>query len=215
MAKPEDHNKAIARLAAEALQPLGFTRKGRARVWIADEGLWVSIVEFQPTSFGRGSYLNVAAHWLWSSPGFLNFNYLHREPLFVEFDGSGPYEDRIAPLMHAAVSAVRDLRSKFATLESLRAFVAETARHPRASLHDDYDAAVLGALAGDLGLARTFFEKIALHGAERDWEVETQRRAAALAAQIDSPGDLRATVLRAIEAARVGLGLKPQSIAPI
>ncbi len=60
-----EHTRIIATAAKAVLQAHGFTRKGRSRVWFADRGFWLSVIEFQPSAWSRGSYLNVAVHWLW------------------------------------------------------------------------------------------------------------------------------------------------------
>jgi hypothetical protein len=35
----------------------------------------LAVVEFQPSGFEKGSYLNVAAHWLWSTSGHISFDF--------------------------------------------------------------------------------------------------------------------------------------------
>jgi hypothetical protein len=44
-------------------------RKGRSRVWFDDQGWWIGVVEFQPSSWSRGTYLNVGVSWLWGALG--------------------------------------------------------------------------------------------------------------------------------------------------
>ena len=39
---------------------MGFWRKGRSRMWLADRDFWLGVVEFQPSGFRKGTYLNVA-----------------------------------------------------------------------------------------------------------------------------------------------------------
>ncbi len=70
----EAHDKIIAVAAKRMLHPLGFRRKGQSRLWCRDHGWWLAVVEFQPSGFQKGSYLNVAAHWLWSSEGYISFD---------------------------------------------------------------------------------------------------------------------------------------------
>ncbi len=65
MAQTNEHGRIIAAVAKSALAPLGFRRKGASRVWLADHGFWLDVVEFQPSGFSKGSYCNVAVHWLW------------------------------------------------------------------------------------------------------------------------------------------------------
>lgn len=68
------HDKIIAAAAKRALHPLGFRRKGQSRLWLGDHGWWLAVVEFQPSGFQKGSYLNLAAHWLWSDGGYISFD---------------------------------------------------------------------------------------------------------------------------------------------
>jgi hypothetical protein len=72
MTEPQD--KIIAAAARRALHTLGFRRMGQSRLWLGDHGWWLAVVEFQPSGFQKGSYLNIAAHWLWSHNGYISFD---------------------------------------------------------------------------------------------------------------------------------------------
>ena len=65
MAKQNEHGKLIAAAAKAALLPLGCRRKGQSRCWYSDERFWCIFIEFQPSGWSKGSYLNAAATWLW------------------------------------------------------------------------------------------------------------------------------------------------------
>lgn len=58
-----DHNKILNAAAREVLRPLGFRQRGRSRMWFEDRGWWLVLVEFQPSQWSRGSYLNVGPMW--------------------------------------------------------------------------------------------------------------------------------------------------------
>jgi hypothetical protein len=83
---PNDHSGLIRTAAKAALSPLGFQQKGRSRVWFADRGLWMLLVEFQPSGFGKGSYLNIGASWLWYSDSDWQFDYFRRASGLVPFE---------------------------------------------------------------------------------------------------------------------------------
>jgi hypothetical protein len=44
------------------------------------------VVEFPPSGWAKGSYLNVAAHWLWIEQDYLSFDYLGRREPFIEYN---------------------------------------------------------------------------------------------------------------------------------
>lgn len=61
----EPHTKIINAVAKRILAPKGFFQKGRSRVWLRDNGWFLTVVEFQPSGFSKGTYVNVAMHFLW------------------------------------------------------------------------------------------------------------------------------------------------------
>lgn len=58
-------DKLIAKAAREVLKPLGLFQKGSSRIWIDDNGWFFTEVEFQPSRWSKGAYLNVAVSFLW------------------------------------------------------------------------------------------------------------------------------------------------------
>jgi hypothetical protein len=85
MGSPGPH-EAIIRVAARAhLVPLGFKQKGRSRTWLRDHGWWLAVVEFQPSSWSKGSHLNVACMWLWHSQDHIAFHVCERLGRYAEF----------------------------------------------------------------------------------------------------------------------------------
>src|SRR6266513_2483077 len=83
-----------------ALGPLGFKRKGRSRIWLADRGWWLLVIEFQPSSSRRGAtYLNVGEQHLWIECDHLVFEE-HERPLggtaVVDLSMPGSVEEVVA-----------------------------------------------------------------------------------------------------------------------
>src|ERR1022692_4746779 len=118
MSAEGEHGRILAAAARTALTPLGFWRKGRSRVWWADRGFWLAVVEFQPSSFSKGSYLNVAAHWHWGAmPNVPSQDYIlvhHRR--WIDFEDANqflPLADRLA---REGAEATEELESKFANM---------------------------------------------------------------------------------------------------
>ena len=66
------HNRIINAAAKKILAPEGLFKVGSSRTWIDDNGYFVIQVEFQPSSYDRGSYLNVGISFLWETSKGLN-----------------------------------------------------------------------------------------------------------------------------------------------
>jgi hypothetical protein len=110
---PGPHDRIIAEAAKASLRPLGFQRKGRSRTWLADHGWWLTIVEFQPSAWSKGSYLNVAAHWLWSGVGVLSFDFGDRASEFVDYVSDDQFTPAAARLAEMAAQEAQRLAQTF------------------------------------------------------------------------------------------------------
>src|SRR4051812_24961685 len=99
MTQQNEHGRLIAAAAKAALSPLGCKRKGQSRFWYSDQHFWVVSIEFQPSGWAKGSYLNVGAHWLWYS----NRNWGFSEEARVEDLGFTRFEnvEQFRPLIAA------------------------------------------------------------------------------------------------------------------
>src|SRR5213592_4672206 len=78
MSRQHPHTKLINAAARETLRPLGLLQEGRSRTWLDDQAWWLGIVEFQPSNWTRGSYLNVGVNWLWNVKDWLSFDFGYR-----------------------------------------------------------------------------------------------------------------------------------------
>jgi hypothetical protein len=85
LSRQHPHTKLINAAARETFQPLGLVQKGRSRMWRDDRAWWLGIVEFQPSSWTRGSYLNVGVNWLWNVKDWHSFDFGYRR--YVPLDG--------------------------------------------------------------------------------------------------------------------------------
>lgn len=200
------HNKIINAVAREVLRPLGVRQKGRSRFWY-DDGRWYAVaIEFQPSSWSRGSYLNVGIQWLWRPKDYWSFDFgfggrsflgsrelIEGHGQFVQFRGEGSFREAIRSMAELAADRVRTTRTHFGTLSGAYAFV-----RPRGT-RDDWSrlhVGVLAALAGRPRKARSLLQKSMILDAELDWQVDHNRRTSLL---LDAVADQQ-TFRRLIEA---------------
>lgn len=217
--RPADHNRAIAVAAKATLMPLGFKRKGQSRVWLADHCYWLLVVEFQPSAWSKGSYLNVAAHWLWHPPAstaplyHLSYNFsrhgLGRVGTFAALDKVEDY-GAVTALAEAAADEAQELR---ATLPSLEAaadamLAAERVRPANLPPHwGAYDAAVGAALTERGEMAAAFCRSILERPATPNSVLHpAAEKLLGIARDIDA---VRAHIGAMIAARREGLRLAP------
>jgi hypothetical protein len=218
-AMADDHNRAIAQAAKAALAPLGFRRKGQSRTWLADHGWWLTVIEFQPSAWGKGSYLNVAPHWLWHPPAnhdpqyYLSFDYgAVRFSPFVAMEPGTAFEG-IGGLIDTAIRVAKDFEMELATVEALADATGRQAdgRHP--ADWPGFHAGVAAGLAGRPARAKARFE--ALLATEALPNSGMHDAARALLALADQPQAFRSRVNDAVMLRRVGLKLPALAEAPL
>jgi hypothetical protein len=192
VAKQNEHGKLIAAAAKAALLPLGCRRIGQSRCWYSDERFWCIFIEFQPSGWSKGSYLNAAATWLWHTHSFWTFDGTYHPPRNgYRVPGAG----FIA------------LREKFKSLGLICEHLLSRAVRDGIPV---YDAAVAAGLFGDIASARQLFRRL------EEWptdgyghQLQLKANSAALAQLIEEPARFRAAVLANIENRRRCLRLPP------
>jgi len=205
MAKQNVHGKLIAAAAKATLLPLGCRRIGQSRRWFSDERFWYIFIEFQPSSWSKGTYTNVTPTWLflhsWGGEG------AQRVDDYIAFEGVEQFTPLIERMAKLAAAEIVALRERFRTpLRLHRSFAANLSWSGNV-----YRAAVTAGLVGDLALARQLFARVkALDPTEHGSQLKiVQADCTELSALLDNPAAYRAAVLERIAARRQALNLPP------
>lgn len=207
----EDHSRLIRDAARRTLSPLGFQQKGQSRLWFADRGLWALVVEFQPSGFSKGSYLNVCAMWLWSPSIHWVFNYYWRADRFIEFRTIEQFKPEAKWLADQAGLEAALLDKKF---ESIGAIASYLKRETEAEACDPqlrrsswplYHAAIAAGLAGDQEFSLRCFSEM-MTG---NWTREIQIEVASLAKLLAEDREFHSAILKKVAATRAALKLPP------
>jgi hypothetical protein len=152
------HDKLIADAAKKALEPLGLRRNGQSRLWIGDHGWWLAVVEFQPSGFSKGSYLNVAAHWLWSGQSHISFDLgcgpdgTSRIGGFEACVPEEPFEEAATRLAQVAADGNRELTTRLPSIDAAADLL--LSRAATSPLHDGWLTFHAGVAAGLAGRGR-------------------------------------------------------------
>lgn len=212
------HDRLIAVAAKAALGALDFRRKGRSRLWFADFGWWLAVVEFQPSSWSKGSYLNVGAHWLWGEMGCISFDFGGRLSEFEAYRSDAQFALVADRLARMAELEARRLIQTFSSLENasevllreVRASRPTGAGHPAWS---QYHAGVASALVGRSLDASEMFAAILDRPALKDSKVH--EAALRMAQLMPRPMDFKREICALITQQRAALRLPALSAPPI
>lgn len=231
------HTKLLTTAARQILRPLGLIQKGRSRTWLDDRGWWLGVVEFQPSSWSRGSYLNVGVHWLWNvsdSPAFEFGSRVHLAGTrqFIEFETEEQFWPEALRLATVAAEQIRRYRSAFATVET----AATHLKREPGNLLQKLDAGIALTLAGRAKDGLVLFEKFvryhdklvlrkapksrsskvreAVEGSARVNRARYERAKALMVLSSDLPA-FTAFIEGEIEQTRLAMRMKPLSASPL
>jgi len=151
------HNAQLSKAAKKHLSPIGMKRKGQSRVWFKDNGWWLGVVEFQPSSWRKGSYLNVAAMWLWNAKDYWSYDEGGRVEKFHEFKDADQFADAADTLALRAKEEVLALSQRF---PSLTVVAAHLARNSDENPWQSYHAAMAALAIGDVDHAQKRFRAL-------------------------------------------------------
>jgi len=206
MAKEAEYGRQLATAAKAVLIPLGCKRIGRSRLWNADQRFWVIVIEFQPSGFSKGSYLNAGAMWLWDAKSHWSVDHGYRIEGFIRFQDTTGFVAAAESLAIRAAREVKNLREKFASLSDVaRHLVADSG----AAAWPLYHAAVAAGLTGDVATSQGLFRRLIEQPTTYDWQVTLQANSAKLARKLPELNTFRAAILAVVERSRALHRLPP------
>ncbi|WP_444938507.1 DUF4304 domain-containing protein [Microbulbifer sp. JMSA002] len=186
-----NHNKLITQKARENLKPLGFVQSGKSRIWYKDNGWWSVVVEFQPSSHTRGTYVNVSvSHFFYESAGWA-FHIPNRLPGFANAEDDSDFEHKVDKITIEAATLASHLLEKYKSVEE---FISWYSRDERRSIWDDYYCGLFKALSGNLDEAKCYFQNICDSKYDRTWEDAVQRRAGEFVFLLSNPDAFKSSL---------------------
>src|SRR5262249_40202190 len=148
------------------LKPLGLTQKGRSRFWRDDRQWFVIGVEFQPSSWSRGSYLNVGCNWLWQVNEHFAYDVGGRVNSFVRFDNSEQFGVVTEELAYKAAEEIKRYRKMFPDVRGVCDYYLQQESE---NIWSNLNAGIASALANKQSKASQFFQKVIESNDEAQW----------------------------------------------
>ncbi|MBO0825207.1 MAG: hypothetical protein J2P27_15360 [Actinobacteria bacterium] len=208
-----DASKVIAEAAKQALAPLGVKRKGRSRTWLDDHGWWVGVVEFQPSNWEIGAYLNVGLMFLWRPIDYFAFEIGYRVDDFSPASDADAFHRAIQAKAAKARDEVTSLRERFASVRGVIRHYQQARKKMAITDHAHLGAA--WGLTGDMERCRSSLDQAlelreqARSGAWRAsaWMLEARQAAT-------DEGTFRAWVQQTMNTTRAALKLSSEPVEP-
>lgn len=211
------HNKILVAAGRAILKPLGFRQKGASRTFFSDEGIWSCIVEFQPSSFARGSFLNVGAHWFWNYKDNISFDFgagvdsSHRVHGFEEAVSEEAFKNSASHLATEAANHALNLRSRLSDVATIaRLLFDELLAAGRGSdCWRAYNAAIACGLSARCEDAQVLFGRVIAGPIHHEWMAARHADAIRLRSEVGNHGKFSETIRARVETSRARMKLPP------
>ena len=164
-----DHNRLLKKIAKERLLPHGLIQEGKSRSFLYDNGWWTIIVEFQPSSFSKGTYLNIGVDFNFYPKEHFAFTYGYREKGFESAKDEKEYEQLVIEYCEYNIAKVEAMQVKFQDVSSaIKTFKKASSN----SGWDNFNLGILYGISGQLSEAKSYLKKVTKEKCEYDYEVE-------------------------------------------
>jgi hypothetical protein len=170
-----DHNKIIKSLATKLLKPYGIKRKGQSRTFIDDHGWYYILIEFQPSSWNRGTYLNIGVDFNWYLDEYLGFSFYSpgvlgaRESELILFVDEEQFSNEIIKLCEIVIERVHEYRNLFKDLKYAEKTLIKH-YFPNTDLFwGNYNRGIISGLNGKKQNFNKYFNKVLAAEDKREW----------------------------------------------
>jgi len=200
MGKPGgEHSRLLNEAGNRILKPLGMVRRGRSRFWYDDRGWFVIGVEFQPSDWSRGSYLNVGCAWLGIVRDYFAYDVGYRTEPFVEFGNRDQFQDAANIMATRAAAAVESYRKQF---PDTRAVYEYYSSKESVGIWPHFNAAIACGLIGDVVHAAFHFGQIAQDQSDTAWATAARSEACNLHEALSDPALFRRAIKERVTQSR-------------
>lgn len=163
-----DHNMLLKKIAKERLKPYGILQQGQSRTFLYDKGWFTIVIEFQPSSWSKGTYLNIGVDFNFYPRDYFAFGYGYREKGFEEFKDEEQFNKFVNELCDLTIKRVQELDQKFIDIWT----GLKTANKEKENdTWRIYEVAVLNILTSNFDNARKQLLQVSKTKCEYDWEI--------------------------------------------
>jgi hypothetical protein len=189
-----DHNKLIAQVAKQVLLPAGLKRKGKSRLYYDDNGWWCTIVEFQPSGFSKGSYLNVGVSWLLYEKDYWSFNVGNREQGFSSAENETEFTNAVFEMAMRAKDIIRNNRERFSTISKTHEYYQSIKREG----WDRYYAAVIAGMNREFTIAKNNFSSLFEYPESTEWQRKLNSDSRELMRLLEQPKEFAKAIIQIV-----------------
>ena len=166
-----DTKKLIKRIAKEKFSGLGLKQKGQSRLWYFLGDYYLILIEFQPSSWDNGTYLNVGLDFNWYPKDYFAFEFGYRLSDFKKSTDEKQFEIELQQLCDLAI----DKFIKFKDILSDNKSAADKLlkfHKDKTNDWEKFNIGVLFGLGGQKEKSIQYLKTVTGDQYKLDWEIE-------------------------------------------
>jgi hypothetical protein len=167
-------NKIIKQVARERLGAQGLRQKGQSRLWYFSGQYYLILVEFQPSSWGKGTHLNVGLDFNWFPKDYFAFEFGDRLSDFKPMNDEEAFTLEVERLCDLALVKVNQYQLIFTDIKTAAEKLLKF-RRDKSNDWENFNLGVLFGLGGNDKQAISYLEKVTDKNFNFDWEVAREK----------------------------------------
>jgi len=195
-----DHNKLLTKIAKDRLKPHGIEQKGKSRTFLYDHCLYTIVIEFQPSSSAKGTYLNIGVDFNFYPRDYFAFSHGYREKAFQEAEDEAQFTKIIHSYCDTAIKRLDQLKKAFADIDTaISTLTKKSINDP----WDYFDVGVLCGLAGRKKQAETMLKRLENKKCEFAYEFERNKQTVEVLTWLEGDSNFDAHIKSLVEKTRL------------
>jgi|LakMenEpi03Aug12_release.lakeMendotaPanAssembly.Ray.scaffolds.fasta_scaffold559819_1 hypothetical protein len=163
-----DHNKLLTKIAKARFKQTSIRQKGQSRMFLQDNFWYTTLIEFQPSGYDKGTFLNIGVDFNFYPRDHFTFSFGNREKEFIKFESQAQFENAVNSLCELTLKRTSEIQSQLATYSNATATLKKTF-NPTNSWQN-FDLGIITALSGDKTNAKILLEKVISGNCGYEWE---------------------------------------------
>lgn len=184
MSSTGNHNKIINAAAKAALKPAGAIRKGQSRLWLDDNGWYITLIEFQPSS-SPGSLLNIGVQFMWYPQAVYAFDAGYRQQdIYIQYRNDEQFTPQAQAMAEAARDRMLAIRQQMQDITSASAYIHGLLAEDPVTVWTYLHQGMLHLLQGHTDEALSRFRQLLAEPDNREWALALKAHTQALMSHI-------------------------------
>lgn len=169
-----DTNKIITKIAKEKFNGHGLKQKGQSRLWYFSGDYYLILIEFQPGSWDKGTYLNVGLDFNWYPKDYFAFEFGHRLSDFKSLKNEEEFSSEIQRLCDSALDKVNEYKQIFIDKKTAGDKLLRLHTN-KSNVWEKFNLGILFGLGEHKAKAIKYLKNVIGANYKLEWEIEREK----------------------------------------